>query len=150
MIDSRIRFSIQVCQGLLNYFKVFYAGYDLDVTATMTTDRNIEYDPTFDYAGYRGCTSAEGCASWLMDGYSYSVVEIDNQCWFAENLRTTVYADGTEAPYSANRSKRAKGPDRWMPAINRCSYAQRWEGLIEKYGLVATTGEIAAIDRACQ
>ena len=51
---------------------------------------------------------------------------------------------------SANRSKGAKGPDEWMPAINRCNYAQRWEGLIEKYGLVATTGEIVAIGRACQ
>jgi hypothetical protein len=51
---------------------------------------------------------------------------------------------------SANRSKSAKGPDQWMPAINRCSYAQRWEGLIEKYELVATTGEVAAIDRSCQ
>jgi len=52
--------------------------------------------------------------------------------------------------YSENRSKGAKGPDQWMPEINRCSYAQRWEVLIEKYGLVATTGEVAAIDRACQ
>ena len=51
---------------------------------------------------------------------------------------------------SANRSKGAKGPDQWMPAINRCNYAQRWEGLIEKYGLVATIGEMASIDRACQ
>jgi hypothetical protein len=50
---------------------------------------------------------------------------------------------------SANRSKGGKGPDQWMPAINKCSYAQRWEGLIEKYGLVITTSEIAAIARAC-
>ena len=52
--------------------------------------------------------------------------------------------------YSANRSKGAKGPDEWMPAINKCSYAQRWDRLVEKYGLVTTTGEIAAIDMACQ
>ena len=51
---------------------------------------------------------------------------------------------------SANRSKGAKGPDEWMPAINRCRYAQRWEVLIEKYGLVTTTGEMAAIGRACE
>ena len=30
-----------------------------------------------------------------MDGYDYAVVEIGDQCWFAENLRTTVYADGS-------------------------------------------------------
>ena len=50
---------------------------------------------------------------------------------------------------SANRSKGGKGPGQWMPAINKCSYAQGWEGLIEKYGLVTTTSEIAAIARAC-
>ena len=26
---------------------------------------------------------------------------------------------------SANRSKGAKGPDQWLPSINKCSYAQR-------------------------
>jgi hypothetical protein len=52
--------------------------------------------------------------------------------------------------YSANRSKGAKGPDQWMPEINRCSYAQRWEVLIEKYGLLTTTGEMAAIARVRQ
>ena len=51
---------------------------------------------------------------------------------------------------SANRSKGAKGPDEWMPAINKCRYAQRWEGLIEKYGLMTSTGEITAIDSACE
>lgn len=29
-----------------------------------------------------------------MDGYWYDVVEIGDQCWFAENLRTTKYANG--------------------------------------------------------
>ena len=33
-----------------------------------------------------------------MDGYNYSTVQIGNQCWFSENLRTTIYADGTGIP----------------------------------------------------
>ena len=33
-----------------------------------------------------------------MDGYRYKGVPIGDQCWFAENLRTTVYADGTSIP----------------------------------------------------
>jgi uncharacterized protein (TIGR02145 family) len=33
-----------------------------------------------------------------LDGYSYSTVLIGDQCWFAENLRTTVYSDGTAIP----------------------------------------------------
>jgi hypothetical protein len=43
---------------------------------------------------------------------------------------------------SASRSKGSKNPDQWMPAVNRCSYAQRWDGLIEKYGLLTTAGEL--------
>ena len=33
-----------------------------------------------------------------MDGYRYYGVPIGDQCWFAENLRTTVYADGSALP----------------------------------------------------
>ena len=51
---------------------------------------------------------------------------------------------------SANRSKGAKGPDKWLPSINKCSYAQRWEQLIEKYGLMTTAGEMKAIAKVCQ
>ena len=45
------------------------------------------------------CTTlASICTEVEMDGYTYSAVEIGDQCWFAENLRTTVYADGTVIP----------------------------------------------------
>ena len=43
-------------------------------------------------------TLASTCDSPSMDGYDYAVVEIGDQCWFAENLRTTVYADGSAIP----------------------------------------------------
>ena len=33
-----------------------------------------------------------------MDGYRYKGVFIGEQCWFAENLRTTVYADDSSIP----------------------------------------------------
>jgi len=38
------------------------------------------------------------CVDVAMDGHTYSVVQIGDQCWFAENLRTTVYADGDLIP----------------------------------------------------
>ena len=41
---------------------------------------------------------ASTCAEVEMDGHTYAVVEIGDQCWFAENLRTTTYADGTVIP----------------------------------------------------
>ncbi len=44
------------------------------------------------------CATLPYCHSPTMDNYSYGVVEIGNQCWFAENLRTTVYADGSSIP----------------------------------------------------
>ena len=59
-----------------------------------------EYDPTA-IVDDGSCGSSTGCSAnnvISMDGYSYAVVSIGDQCWFAENLRTTVYADGTSIP----------------------------------------------------
>ena len=36
----------------------------------------------------------------ILDGYTYDVVTIGDQVWFAENLRTTVYANGDPIPFS--------------------------------------------------
>ena len=35
---------------------------------------------------------------WTFDDYAYRTVQIGDQCWFSENLRTTVYADGSSIP----------------------------------------------------
>jgi hypothetical protein len=51
---------------------------------------------------------------------------------------------------SANRSKGAKGPDDWMPTVNQCQYAKRWEYLLEKYELMALPVEKAALVSACK
>jgi len=39
-----------------------------------------------------------GTSTVTFDGHDYSTVEIGTQCWFAENLRTTQYADGSAIP----------------------------------------------------
>ena len=47
------------------------------------------------------CLTLLGCSDSdiaSMDGYDYEVVTIGDQCWFAENLRTTTYADGSAIP----------------------------------------------------
>ena len=41
------------------------------------------------------CALTEAMSGPTFDGYSYAAVLIGDQCWFAENLRTTVYADGS-------------------------------------------------------
>ena len=38
------------------------------------------------------------CVSVNYDGHDYAVAWIGGQCWFAENLRTTVYANGDAIP----------------------------------------------------
>lgn len=72
---------------------------------------NPSYDPDHDGDGaltitdltglltlFGTCEGEELCVSPTMDGYTYSVVQIGSQCWFSENLRTTVYADGSPIP----------------------------------------------------
>lgn len=44
--------------------------------------------------------SAYGQLPPTIDGYTYKTVKIGEQEWFAENLKTTVYANGEEIPYS--------------------------------------------------
>ena len=54
----------------------------------------VNYDP----AANTDDGSCDLCSSIEFDDYTYSVVEIGDQCWFAENLRTTVYADDSSIP----------------------------------------------------
>jgi uncharacterized protein (TIGR02145 family) len=39
------------------------------------------------------------------DGYDYSTIEIGDQCWFAENLRSTNYLNGDPIPNVTNGSE---------------------------------------------
>ncbi|TVR82203.1 MAG: hypothetical protein EA412_01945 [Chitinophagaceae bacterium] len=34
-----------------------------------------------------------------LDGHTYSIVPIGNQCWFAEDLRTSIFNNGTSIPF---------------------------------------------------
>ena len=50
------------------------------------------------------------CPIWMCgdpvnyDGYDYATVQIGEQCWFAENLRNTHYANGDDIPGNLNDS----------------------------------------------
>ncbi|MDA9864373.1 M12 family metallo-peptidase, partial [Flavobacteriales bacterium] len=68
------------------------------VVSGCTNPAYVEYDVAANTDDGSCVTLAPTCVSPTMDGYSYSVVEIGGQCWFAENLRTTTYADGTVIP----------------------------------------------------
>jgi len=58
----------------------------------------LEFNPAANTDDGSCATLASTCARPTMDGYTYSVVEIGDQYWFAENLRTTVYADDSAIP----------------------------------------------------
>jgi hypothetical protein len=50
---------------------------------------------------------------------------------------------------SENRSKGSKGPDAWLPKLNKCEYANVWISLITKYSLEVQAQESMALGRAC-
>lgn len=53
------------------------------------------YDP---YAQEGGFCMYAGCFGPEFDGHTYEAIEIGDQCWFAENLWTTIYANGDPIP----------------------------------------------------
>lgn len=74
-------------------------------------------DPeAFNYtAGSDGSAACWSCEPVTFDGYTYSVIEVADQCWFAENLRSTHYNDGTPIPVE-------QGNDEWAASSSdlRC------------------------------
>ena len=70
-------------------------NYDAEAT---TDDGSCTYDTTGAGEGGGGIEIAECEDTVSMYGYDYAVVAIGSQCWFAENLRTTVFQDSTEIP----------------------------------------------------
>ena len=75
----------------------------MDPTADNYDPYAIEEDNT--------CVWAEGSPvcdfqnSFTFDGYSYDLVAIGSQCWFKENLRSEVYANGDSIPYLTNEDE---------------------------------------------
>ncbi len=73
-------------------------------THVYNADGYYDVSLTIDYNGIAINESKEGyitvatCPSTVSDydGNTYSTVEIGNQCWMAENVNTTHYADGSE------------------------------------------------------
>ncbi|MGB1075845.1 MAG: BspA family leucine-rich repeat surface protein [Flavobacteriales bacterium] len=67
--------------------------------ATLADPCASDFAVSFGLEGTEGCAfegDAGLCVPVEMDGYTYNVVRVDDQCWFAENLRTSVTASGEE------------------------------------------------------
>ena len=74
---------------LLTTLNIFRTGGDVTIIQVSLID-SITYTP--------GC--AVSCPETItdIDGYTYDIVQIGNQCWMEENLRTTRYNDGSVIP----------------------------------------------------
>lgn len=75
-----------------------------DPAATNYDPNAVEDDGSCNYGndpgnpGGGGNNTTTGCNSVTFDGYSYDVVQIGSQCWFAENLRSTIFSNGDPIP----------------------------------------------------
>ena len=95
-----------------------------------TDSRYVNFNPSANLDD-GSCSHLIGCTpsdSLSLDGYTYELVTIGEQCWFAENLRTTVYADGSSVPEVQNNAE-------WgaLSTGAQCSYGNSSSNL-EAYG----------------
>lgn len=62
------------------------------------------------------------CQDVAMGGYTYSVVLLDDQCWFAENLRTTVYQNGSGIYECSDHHQWVEGQSPGDGLAMRCNF----------------------------
>ncbi len=93
--------------GIYRYYDNPRVGFsvrclrDADYTEVQgcTDPAYVEYDATATTDDGSCVTLIDpNCVDVTMDGHTYSVVQIGDQCWFAENLRTTTYRNGDVIP----------------------------------------------------
>ena len=60
------------------------------------------FDP---YAEEGGVCTFSSCEGPTFDGHTYEAVEIGEQCWFSENLRTAIYANGDFIPAALSNTE---------------------------------------------
>ena len=78
------------------------------------------------------------------DGNTYNAVQIGDQCWMKENLRTTHYADGT--PVDIDLFSCVADP---VNAPEEYGYLYRWDAAVALNPLTDTDGSVYANIFSC-
>lgn len=98
-----------------------------------TDDTASNYDPEAvieDGSCTYGPLECGGTSTVTFDGYTYALVVINNQCWFAENLRTEHYANGDAIPGDLS-------DEEWSTATTGAqAFFDDWPSYLDTYGRV--------------
>ena len=86
---------------------IFYTAYAINVAGTFTSASSFHV--------------INACVSPTMDGYAYDVVMIGDQCWFAENLQTTAYLDGSAIPLIVDNTEWSNNAEPARAALGNSS-----------------------------
>ena len=92
------------------------------------------------------CTGHETVSDY--DGNVYNTIQLGNQCWMKENLRTTHFADGVEIPASTTVS--STEPYRHLPGSNPVAtygYLYNWTAVM--HGAASSSANPSAVQGIC-
>ena len=86
-----------------------------------------------------------------VDGNVYNTVKLGNQCWMAENLRTTHYADGQEIPYGLTLTTPVMAcryaPDGDLSLVSQYGYLYNWVAAMK--GANTATANPSGVQGVC-
>ena len=106
VVESIEQYFDSVYIDQIDFWYVFQIGADTTFTyvcaisgCTDATAGNFNPDAVIDDGSCTyGPEQCGGVSTVTYDGYTYDLVAIGEQCWFAENLRNTHYANGDAIP----------------------------------------------------
>ena len=112
-----------------------------------TNSQYVEFDSSANQDDGSCIELNTGCFSPQLDGHLYSVTEIGDQCWFAENLRTTIYSDGSPIQEISGGFDWYILPNSPLPKA-RCVLDNIPANVLE-YGRLYTAGTLNAASGVC-